>query len=241
MRNFITAVAATAILTMPSFAHADGVEDPIFTMPAGQVLINISATVSEEVKQDLLVATLQYNAENREASKVQNEINTAMKKALDLAQKQSDIKVTTGSYNVYERRVPKTDEKVWYGQQTITIKSKKSDVILDVAGKMQDLGLKMNGLNYMVDPKDSVAIKDVLMEKALQELSARANRAAKALGKSGSDIREVNIQSSGSPRPYAVRSYAKMEMASDSMAAPVAAAGESTISMTVSGRAILKP
>ena len=243
MRSTLLPLVAIATLLPLSPVKADS-QDPILTLPDGQVILNISATVREEVEQDLLVATLRYSAENREAKPLQNEINEAMQKALKRA-KQEDkeiVKINTGSYNVYERTDNRTKEKKWYGQQTITIKSKDSDKVLKLAADLQEMGLKMTGLNYTLDPKTAVKIQDDLMEVAIQELSARANRVAKALGKSSAEIRELNTQSSS----YApqIRNYARAEMAmmsSDKMAAPVAEAGESTISMTVNGRAIIKP
>lgn len=240
----LSTLAIATFLPFSSIAKADS-QDPILTLPDGQVILNISATVSEEVEQDLLVATLRYSAENTDATKLQNEINEAMKKALDRAKKEDKeiVKVNTGSYNVYERTDQRTKEKKWYGQQTLTFKSKDSEKILKLAGDIQEMGLKMVGLNYTLDPKTAVKIQDDLMEVAIKELSSRANRVAKALGKSSAEIRELNTQSNNyvqSSRNFAHAEMA-MDMVSSKMAAPVAEAGESTISLTVNGRAIIKP
>jgi len=244
MRALLLSTMAAATLLPFSAAKADQ-EDPILTLPDGQVILNINATVSEEVEQDLLVATLQYSAENTDATKLQNEINEAMQKALARAKKEDKeiVKINTGSYNVYERTDSRTKEKKWYGQQTITFKSKDSEKVLKLTGDLQSMGLKMTGLNYTLDPKTAVKIQDDLMEVAIKELTTRANRVAKALGKSSAEIRELNTQSNSyakQPRSYARGAEMQM-MSADSMAAPVAEAGEDTISMTVSGRAIIKP
>lgn len=243
MRTLLLPLVAVATLLPFSPAKADS-EDPILTLPDGQVILNISATVRQEVEQDLLVATLQYSAENRDAKVLQNEINEAMQKALKRAQKEDKeiVKINTGAYNVYERTDSRTKVRKWYGQQSITVKSKDSEKILKLAGDLQEMGLKMTGLNYTLDPKTAVKVQDDLMEDAIKELTARADRVAKALGKSSAEIRELNT-SSQSYMPQA-KHYARAEMAmmaADSMAAPVAAAGEDTISMTVNGRAIIKP
>ncbi|MEM7618166.1 MAG: SIMPL domain-containing protein [Pseudomonadota bacterium] len=244
MRTFLLPIVAVATLLPFSPAKADQ-QDPILTLPDGQVILNISATVRQEVEQDLLVATLRYSAENRDAKKLQNEINEAMQKALKRAKEEDKeiVKINTGAYNVYERTDNRTKEKKWYGQQTITVKSKDSEKILKLTGDLQEMGLKMTGLNYTLDPKTAVKVQDDLMEDAIKELTARADRVAKALGKSSAEIRELNTSSqSYMPQP---KHYARSEMAmtasADSMAAPVAAAGEDTISMTVNGRAIIKP
>lgn len=218
-------------------------QDPILALPDGQVILNISATERREVAQDLLVATLSYNATNTNSRELQNEINTVMKKAIEEAKKEKTVKVTTGSYQVYETTDPRSKEKKWQGSQTLSIKSKDSETVLKLAGKLQDLKLNMNGLSYMLSPETAVEVQDSLMEDALAQLQTRANRAAKALGKSAAELRDVNVQ--GADVPYQPMAYARgammMEAADMKMAAPVAEAGESTITLSVNARAILKP
>lgn len=239
MRAFLIALF---LLTLPHTVMAQ-VEDPILSLPDGQVILNISATERREVEQDLLVATLNYTATNKNSRDLQNEINKAMKKALDLVKKEKNVKVNTGAYQVYETTIPRTKEKEWRGNQSITLKSKDADTILKLTGKLQEMGLNTNGLSYTLSPETAIAVQDNLMEAALKQLQTRANRAAKALGKSSAELREVNTQGGGIPvqrRNYA-RGAVMMESADMAMAAPVAASGESTITLTVSARVLLKP
>lgn len=229
----------TLFIAMPALAQTP---DPLLSLPDGQVILNISATERKEVEQDLLVGTLSYVVTNRDAGVVQNEINTAMKKALQSTKKVKDVKVNTGAYRVHEITDPRTKEKQWRGQQSLTLKSKDSEALLDLTGDLQELGLTMNGLSYTLSPETAVSVQDSLMEDALKQLQTRANRAAKALGKSSADLRDVNVNSSGIPYVQQHRTRGLMHEASKmSMAAPVAEAGETTISLNVNARAILKP
>lgn len=243
MRIFLPRLlSALFLLSFPHTVMAQ-VEDPILSLPDGQVILNISATERREVEQDLLVATLNYSATNTNSRELQNEINSAMKKALDLVKKEKNVKVNTGAYQVYQTNDQRTKEKKWQGSQSLTLKSKDAKTILELAGKLQDMKLNMNGLNYTLSPETAITVQDNLMEAALKQLQTRANRAAKALGKSTAELREVNTQGGGIPiqrRNYA-RSAMVMESADMAMSAPVAASGESTITLTVSARVILKP
>lgn len=230
------------LLALPFTASAQ-TEDPILSLPDGQVILNISATERREVEQDLLVSTLSYTATNKNSRELQNEINTLMKKAVDLVKKEKDVKLNTGSYQVYETTMPRTKEKKWRGSQSLTLKSKEADIILELTGKLQDMGLNTNGLSYTLSPETAIEIQDNLMEAALMQLQNRANRAAQALGKSSAELREVNTQGGGIPvhRKHFARSMAMDMVESAAMAPPVAEAGESTITLTVSARALLKP
>lgn len=243
MSRFSRILAFSSAALILSFAPAQAQsEDPILTLPDGQAILNISATERMEVAQDLLVASLSYNATNTDSRALQNEINRAMSKALEIAKKVSTIKVNTGSYQVYETVDPRTKEKKWQGSQSLTLKSKTADDVLKLTGELQNLGLNMNGLSYVLAPETAVTIQDNLMEAALKQLQERANRAAKALNKSTAELRDVSVQSN--EPVYMPKAYGRgmvMEAAAMDMAAPVAAAGDDTISLTVSARAILKP
>lgn len=241
MRRFMYALSLASILLTSQnvFAQSD---DPILSLPEGQVILNISATERQEVEQDLLIATLSVSETRREASVVQDTLNSLMSKALDKAKKVKDIKVSTGQYRVNETTDARTREKQWRGQQSVTLKSLNSSALLELAGDLQEMGLKMDSLDYTLSPETAIKIQDEMMEAALEQLQARATRAAKALGKSKAELRDVNVQASNVPYHQIQRSYAApMAEMSSSMAAPVAAAGESTLSLSVNARAIIKP
>ncbi len=238
--RFLT-LLALIMFTLPLAAEAQE-QDPILALPDGQVILSIQATESKDVAQDLLVGTLSYVVTNREAAVVQNQINTVMAKALEEAKKEEALKVNTGAYQVYETTDDRTKEKLWRGSQNITLQSKDAEKLLDVAGKLQEQGLTMNGLSYTLDPKTAVTVQDSLMEAALTQLQERASRAAAALGKSSAELRDVSVNQAMMPyRPVYKGRAMMMESVAMDMAAPVAEGGEDTITLTVSARAILKP
>lgn len=242
--RLIISLAFAAIMLSPALAQAQcGGTDALLELPEGQAIMSITATERSTVEQDLLIANLSYVVEKNDAKEVQNEINEAMTKALSTAKKVEEVKASTGSYQVYETTVPRTKEKKWRGSQTITLKSKDADALLELAGKLQDMKLTMNGLNYTLDPDTAAEMQDNMMEAALVKLQTRANRAAKALGKSSAELRDVSTQGSAPPipMPHMARGAMMMADAEMAMATPVASAGETTLILTVSARAILKP
>jgi predicted secreted protein len=248
-------LTAAAVFTLPAAAWAQDNGKGLLDLPPGQTIINLSTTERIEVDQDLLVATLRYEAENKDPRALQNEINTLMKKAVDAARATPDVKVTTQQYYVYpvdpappqpprtetEEKERKKEDPIWRGSQSLEIKSIKADDLLELTGKMQEMGLIMNGLSYTLSPDKAQETQDSLMEGALAKLKTKAGRAAKALGKSDAALLEVNVDAGGYyPQPTMMR----MDMAAAPMAkmsAPVAAAGQTEITMTVSAKALLKP
>lgn len=238
-RLFLTLITLT--LASPAAMAAD--QPDILTLPAGQTLLHISATERQEVEQDLLVANLRYEAQNTDAAKLQNEINEAMDKALKEASKVQSVKAITQQYYVHRRTDPRTKAESWQGNQGLVIKGLKPDDVLDLAGEIQEMGFIMGGLSYTLSPDKAESLKDSMMEAALAKLKARADRAAKALGHSTAELKEIQVEGSGpiySPQPY--RSMARMEMAeSADMKAPSASPGETTLTLSVSASVLLKP
>jgi uncharacterized protein YggE len=222
-------------------------------LPAGHTALNISATEKVEVEQDMLIASLRIQKEGETAKEVQEYINKRMATAMASLKKVKSLKIETGRYYVhpdyrYIDRKDGSNERVidqWRGSQSVTIKGLVAEDILTMAGKLQDMDFVMNSLNYQLSPKKYDEIRDGLMEKTVEALMVRAKRVGKALNKSNVDLVEINVDArNNTPRPMYARA-AKMEMmamSSDAaMPAPVAEAGETTVSMSVSARAILKP
>ncbi|MGZ9109425.1 MAG: SIMPL domain-containing protein [Micavibrio sp.] len=246
LTRFLPVLAVSALLSVPALAN------PLPTLPEGQTILNIAATERTEIQQDLLMATLRIEKEGGDAQTVQNEINTLMKKAVDAAKAVETVKVSTGQYYVYRNDpnpLPYKNEKTaedlpvtWRGSQSLDLQSTSADALLKLAGALQDMGLVMGGLTYTLSPEKADAAKDALMEKALTKVTARAERAAKALGKSEMALIEINVDSADNiVQPYQMMRGMAMDGGMEKMATPTAEPGQSEITLTVSARALLKP
>ena len=247
MKNTFLALFILFVFSMPAMAQ------DVVQLPDGHTALNISATERVEVDEDLLVGSMRIQIEAKDAKKVQQDINQAMTKAVALAKAYPSLKVETGQYYVhpdyrYIRKDDGNNEQIldkWRGSQTLTIQSEVAEDVLTVTGKIQDMGFMMNSLQYQLSPKKYEETRDALMEKTVAALKARAERVAKALGKSSVDIVEINVDAAPMyPQPIYARG-AKMEMmamsADAAMPAPVAEAGQTDVSMTINARAIIKP
>lgn len=220
----------------------------ILDLPEGAALVSLSASERVEIEQDMLIATLRYEADNADPSALQDEINKAMQKAVEAAKKVSSVKVSTQQYYVYEYdpnqgKPLAASQKMWRGQQGLMIKGKKADDVLKLVADLQTMKLKMEGLTYTVSPELLEETRESLLENALVKLKAKADRTAKALGKSSSELKQINVDIGGYyPQPYMARGGAVMDaMAMKAeVAAPVAAPGESEITLTVNAQALLK-
>lgn len=230
---------AAALLLMFSPVTPANAQDykTILDIPPGTTLISLSATEQVEIEQDILVANLQYQATNSNPKTLQDEINKVMQKAVEEARKVKDIEVSTQQYYVYE-----TQPRLMQGTQGMMLRGKNSGAILELTGKLQEMGLTMGGLGYEVSPEALEKTRDGLLENALLKLKAKAERTAKALGKAEAELLQINVDMGGYyPQPMMMGRAEMAVMSADAkMAAPVADPGKSQVSLTVSAQALLK-
>ncbi|HNQ93022.1 MAG TPA: SIMPL domain-containing protein [Alphaproteobacteria bacterium] len=224
-------------------------------LETGQTLVTLNASDQKDVEQDLLVADLRIEIDDKDARTVQDRINKAMQQAVAVAKKVSEVEVSTGQYYVYSydpnstpRPVASVGQKpklIWKGSQSLQIQSKDSQKILDLVAEIQDQGFAVNGLSYTLSNELAETYRDELMVGALKKIQSKAALIAKSLGKSGYDIIEVNVEGAYMPSPMPMlRGMAKAEMAMASdmaVSAPVAEPGKTTVNLSVSARVVIKP
>lgn len=249
----ITLLAAILALSFAAPALAEDT-NPLALPPAGHAILNLSVTEQTKLTQDTLNASLRYELDGTSANDVQDRINKAVAEAVAISKNFPEVKTSTGGYHVYvydqhDTIDPRTGEPVvtskkWRGTQTLQLEGTNSAKFLELTGKIQGLGFIMNGLTYTLSREKSEAVQDELLQKALASLNAKAKVAASALGKGGFDIIDINVNGASQP-VYPV--YGKRMMAMDAVAmapdvsAPTAEAGESTVSLSVNARVLLKP
>lgn len=235
---------AAALVSATMFVTAPAQAQDIQLLPEGQTLVSLSVTERMQVPQDTLHASLRIEDEDKDAKSLQNRINTLMDKAVKHAKSVRDVKTSTGYYSVYQYNASNSnrEDMKWRGSQTIDLEGKNAESLLELAGDIQEMGFAMNNLHYSLSTEKADDVRDSMMEAALTRAKTKANRAAKALGKSDVDIAMVNVDAeSGFVQPVRMKARGMMAMAeSADMAAPTAEAGESEVTLTVTVHAVAK-
>lgn len=237
MRFFILgALFVLLAVSSPLTAHAE----ERYPLAPGQILLNISATETIEVEQDLLVANFRIERQGSDPAALQSEVNQIMADALAQAERVESVKVHTAQYYIHQHH----RTRVWNASQGLMIKGKDAQDLLDLAGELQADGLLMGGLNYQLSPERREEVRESLLEDVINKLQSRAERTGGALGKSNVEFIELNVDAAGGNiRPVPMARSMVMGAAMDTMAesAPVAAPGTNHIAMTVSATALLSP
>lgn len=211
----------------------------------GQLVLNLSATEQQEVAQDTLNAAVEFSAQGRNQTTLQNAVNSAIAKALAAAQAVDGINVQTGYYQVYqvqnEPGVLSADNPVWRAQQSLQLDSLDAAALLDLVGALQAQGLTVANLWYSLSPERYEQVAAMLTTQVLQTLQQRAETAGRALGKPVAALVEVSLDGNAS-LPVTGEAFALARSAMDmKITTPSAEPGDTTVSVSVSARAILSP
>ncbi len=226
------AIALAALLLLPA---APAPARP--AQSAAGTTLALSARADKTLPRDRLHAELRVEAAGADPVRVQNEINRRMAAALARAKSAAGVSVETGGYAVYPERDSKGTITGWRGGQVLRLASGDFPALLGLVGTLQGEGLALSDLSAELSPAAAKAAQDELTDAALKDIRARAARIASALGTRVERYTELHVGNAAVP-PVPIRA---MAAAAPGVPAPVAAAGEATVSVTVDATVLLAP
>jgi len=205
-----------------------------------QNVLQLQASGTVEVQQDLLVMTLNTTREGTDAATVQNQLKAALDAALAEAKKSAlpgQMDVRTGNFSLYPRRTRDGKLSGWQGSAELVLEGRDFPRITATAGRIQ--GLTLGNVGFGLSREQRARVEVDAQAQAIEGFKAKAAELAKGFGFSGYSLREVSVNASdsGPMRPRMMAMEAKT--ASADMAVPVEA-GKSTVVVTVSGSVQLK-
>ena len=202
--------------------------------------VQLSATGTVEVQQDLLSLSLTTTREGPDASTVQNQLKAALEAALTEARKAASpgqLDVRTGNFSLYPRY--SRDQKIsgWSGMAELVLEGRDFPRITSTAGKIPTM--TMGGVGFGLSREQRARVEGEAQAMAIERFKAKATELAKGFGFAGYTLREVAVNSNdqGYPRPRMMA----IEMKAAQADAPVPVeAGKSSVVVTVSGSVQLR-
>ncbi|MBC5764205.1 SIMPL domain-containing protein [Ramlibacter albus] len=210
-------------------------------VPPPQNVLQLSATGTVEVQQDLLSMTLSVTREGADPTAVQNQLKTALDAALNEARKTAQpgqMDVRTGNFSLYPRHGRDGRIAAWNGTAELVLEGRDFPRITQAAGRINTMTLA--GVGFSLSREQRARVETEAQAQAIERFKARAAELAKGFGFSGYTLREVAVNSNdmGFPRPMR---GAVMSMEAKAADAPVPVEpGKSSVVVTVSGSVQLR-
>lgn len=234
MKKTHALLAACALLLV----GAAGAQQPGWAPP--QNVLQLSATGTVEVPQDLLTLTLTTAREGSDPNAVQTQLKQALDAALTEARRNAQpqqMDVRTGNFALYPRQDRNGKFVGWSGTAELILEGRDFARITQTAGKIQTMTL--GGVQFGLSREQRARVESEAQAQAIERFQAKANELARGFGFTGYSLREVAVHSNeqGGPRP--VRMMA-MEKAVAAEAPLPVEAGKSAVVVTVSGSVQLR-
>lgn len=231
MRTSISTLALGLLLAGSASLQAQ----PLAIQPP-QNVVQLSASGSVEVTQDVLSISLNTTREGSEPAAVQSQLKLALDAALAEARKAASpgqLEVRTGNFSLYPRHGRDGKISGWQGSTELVIEGRDFARISATAGKIQSLTLGQ--VVFSLSREQRTRVEGEAQTIAIDRFKAKAGEIARGFGFAAYTLREiaVNANDQGSiPRPRMLAMEAKSSVAD----APVPVeAGRSTVLVTVSG------
>ncbi|WOI44596.1 SIMPL domain-containing protein [Acidovorax sp. BLS4] len=238
MKIAIKIIAAGAFLVCAGAAFSQNA-----VMPPPQNVLQLSATGTVDVQQDLLVLTLATSKEGADAATVQTQLKQALDSALAEAKRSAQpdqMDVRTGAFGMYPRYGKEGKINGWQGRAELILQGRDFSRITTTAGKIQSMPISQIAFDLSREAREKV--EGEAQTKAIEQFKARANELARGFGFSGYTLREVAVNSNEmipGPRPRMMAMEAKMSSMSADAPVPVEA-GKAQVVVNVSGAVQLR-
>ena len=237
MQRTIKTIAACALMAGAVAAYAQNPSAP------PQNVLQLSASGTVQVQQDLLVLTLAATKEAADAAGVQTQLKQALDAALAEARRAAQpqqMDVRTGAFGMYPRYGKDGKITGWQGRAELVLEGRDFPRITATAGKIQSMSISQIAFDLSREARAKVETE--AQAQAIEAFKARASELARGFGFGGYTLREVAVNSnemSRGPRPRMMAMEAKAASYASDAPVPVEA-GKAQVVVTVAGSVQLK-
>ncbi len=210
------------------------------TLPEPHNVLQLSASGTVEVQQDLLSIRLSTTRDGADAAAVQSQLKAALDAALAEARRSAQpgqLDVRTGNFSLSPRYTKEGKISGWQGTTELVIEGRDFPRITQTAARIGTLGV--GGIGFGLSREERAKVEVQAQTIAIDNFKQKAVELAKNFGFAGYTLREVSVNANegGPMQPRMMAAQAK-SLSADSPI-PVEA-GKTTVIVNVSGSVQLK-
>lgn len=210
------------------------------TLPPPQNVLQLQASGTVEVQQDLLMLNLTTAREGSDPTVVQSQLKTALDAALTEARKSAQpgqLDVRTGNFALYPRHNREGRISGWTGTAELILEGRDFARITQTAGRIQTMTL--GGVSFGLSREQRARVESEAQAIAIERFKLKAAELAKGFGFGSYTLREVSVNTNEPGFVPRMRMAAEAKAASMDAAVPVEP-GRSAVTVMVSGSVQLR-
>ena len=210
-------------------------------VPPPENVLQLTASGTVEVQQDLLSLTLTTTHEGADANVVQAQLKAALDAALAEARKAAQpgqLDLRTGNFALYPRYEQKGNRiSGWRGTAELVLQGRDFPRITQTAARIQTMTL--GGVSFGLSREQRAKVEGEAQALAIERFKAKAAELARSFGFSGYGLREVSVNSNDQGFIPRMRLAEAAQAPGVGMPVPVEA-GKSAVTVTLSGSVQLR-
>jgi predicted secreted protein len=200
--------------------------------PYNRVDFNVEA--SREVQNDLLVAHMATDVEDKLPANVAQKLNVALNDALKKAAKYTNIKTTSGNQSTYPIYTNNSHVNGWHGRGELRLESSDFKTAGDLIAELQST-LQLSNVQFMISHDLREKVENELITDAIHTFQSRADAVRLAMGAKSYKTVHFSINQGGSPQPYPMVAMMRSAAVADAVVTPEFAGGDSRLTVQISG------
>ncbi len=176
--------------------------------PLNYNVVNLEASASKDVSNDLATATLFVELTDSDPSRLADKVNQTLNAAIKLAKQNSSIQTAGTGYATYPVYNSKTNkQEAWRGRGELRLTSRDFPTLSRLLGQLQQplasgLPLQLAGIRYGVSDEARKQTEDMLIEQSMKAFRQRADLVRQGFEGASWRMVNVNINTSDSgPQP----------------------------------------
>ena len=211
------------------------------TLPPPQNVLQLQASGTVEVQQDLLTMTLTTARDGSDPAAVQSQLKAALDAALTEVRKTAQaglLDVRTGNFALYPRRNRDGHITGWSGSTELVLEGRDFPRITQAAGRVQTMTL--GGVGFGLSREQRSRVEGEAQSQAIERFKTKASELARDFGFTGYTLREVTVNANEPGFVPRMRMMAQEARAPAPEAPVPVEPGKATVVVTVSGSVQLR-
>jgi predicted secreted protein len=188
--------------------------------------VDFQVEASQEVANDLLIANMSAQIQDKQPALVSQQLNSALNDALKKGAAFPRIRISSGNQDTYPVYGKGNLISAWRGNGRIRLESRDFKAAGELIMQLQS-ALQVTGLQFTIAPETRAQTENALITEAIAAFQERAEAIRKAMGAKSCKTVHFSINSMPSNRP--------MAMLRSADAAPEFSGGESRMTVQISG------
>lgn len=221
-----------SLLTIPG-AWAQSV----VAQPSQYNVFRLASSATLEVDNDLMLASLYIEAQDKDPAVLAQKINSTMTWATNILRPLIGIAVKTRDYQTYPRYENYQSRRLigWTARQSIELETDNFTAAGKAIQKLQEK-LSVQGIRLSVKPETRRKAEDLLIEKALNSFKDRARLVQQNMNAMKFSILELDLQTHGQAGAYQDDRMMVAQSSRSVESAPAIEGGTTTIRVQANGR-----